>query len=154
MSKTITAIRHAQSTHNAGLHKTDKDAANCGLSDEGKKQAAKIELTTELLILSPLRRAMDTYIRSQIKTKEIVISPLFIEYQDGKPLNYLEAQPNIRETPNELVRRAQTAISYLKSLPQKNICIVSHGDFLNAFFKELGLKVPYPQNAQAFQFEV
>lgn len=154
MTKNLTIIRHAQSIWNANLHKSEQDAANCGLSDEGKKQASKLKLDTDLLIVSPLRRALDTYVRSKIKTAEVVISSLFIEYQDGKPLNYLESQPIINETPDDMVKRAKTAILYIKTLPHKNICIISHGDFLSIFIKELGFKVPFPQNAQVMNFEI
>ena len=68
----ITFIRHAQSLYNAGL----ADVKNCPLSPSGCQEASRLVGEFDLLVLSPLKRAIQTYAFSQIKAGEIVISPL------------------------------------------------------------------------------
>jgi|SRR5579872_2508296 len=151
--KTITLIRHAQSLYNANPQLT-QDIVDCGLSEEGIKQANQLNRTVDLLIVSPLKRAIETYNRSKIRTTSIIVSPLFIEYHYGNSITYGNNQHLAAETPDDVINRAKTAISYIKSQPQQNIGIISHGYFLRVFMQELGLESMDFQNAQIIQFKI
>ena len=151
--KTITLIRHAQSLYNANPQLT-QDIVDCGLSEEGIKQANQLNLTVDLLIVSPLKRAIETCKQSKIRTTSIIVSPLFVEYNYGNSIIYGDNQHFAAEIPGDVINRAKTAISYIKSQPQQNIGIISHGYFLRVFMQELGLESMDFQNAQIIQFKI
>ena len=73
----ITFIRHAQSLHNA----TGDIIVNCGLSNAGVEQAKKIDISFDCVVLSPLRRTLQTYALSQIKTKVVSTRAVAVRYQ-------------------------------------------------------------------------
>jgi len=154
--KTITIIRHGESIYNAGEFKKESEVANCRLSDKGKIQSQSLDQSFDILIVSPLKRALETYVNSQIKTKELIISPLFAEHRNGKPLNYLENEEYVVETPDDLAKRAKSALQFVRSLPklQQNIGIISHGDFLHNFLKECQQKQAYLKNTEAVTFKL
>jgi uncharacterized phosphatase len=122
------------------------------LSPLGKKQAKEAGqkakgLRIDYIISSPLSRAHDT---AKIVAKEIGcladkihINELFIERHfgelEGKPwapdLN-LDGITDI-ETVDTLLERARLALEYIKTLPEENILIVSHGCFGRAIISNI-----------------
>src|SRR5690348_5811551 len=92
-SKKITIIRHAQSKFNVGQYKTDEEVRNCRLTNEGINQATQLNLSFDTVVLSPLKRAMETYLNSNIKTKHLVMTDLAREFKEDKPVNYLDFEP-------------------------------------------------------------
>lgn len=154
--KTVTIIRHAQSKFNAGQYKTKEEIANCKLSDFGREQAKNLSQSFDVIILSPLKRAIETYTNSNIKCGKIIINDLFREYmeQDPIPLNFLELEKLAPETMNEFKKRISESIQYLKSLPYNNIGIISHGIFIFHFLEQIGLKPTPVNNTQSFIFQI
>ena len=67
--KTVTLIRHAESHFNAGNYKTDEEIRNCRITNLGIQQAKQLNQSFDIVVLSPLKRAMETYLNSNIKTK-------------------------------------------------------------------------------------
>ena len=55
-----------------------------------RKDCESLNLSFDLLIISPLKRALETYTNSNIKAKELMINNLFIEQKEDHPLNFLE----------------------------------------------------------------
>lgn len=128
------------------------------LAEKGKLQAKATgqklkDIKIEHIISSPLSRALDT---AKIIAKEInypinkiEINPLFIERSFG----VMEAQPyhpDINydgvvdaEELSSLLTRAEQAIQYLKTLPYKNILVVSHGSTGRALRHHLDAKKPF-----------
>jgi broad specificity phosphatase PhoE len=151
--KKITFIRHAQSRFNSGKI-THDEIVNCRITEEGKQQANKLNNSFDLIILSPLKRAMETYVHSNIKTKRVVISELFREFKSWN-LNMLENEdPKDVETHEQMIERAKSSIEYIKSLPEQNIGIISHHDFLQVFSEYiLGQKISVP-NCGSITFEI
>jgi broad specificity phosphatase PhoE len=80
----LTFIRHGQSRDNAGECKTEPEKVNADLSGLGQEQAAKLRIACDLVILSPLRRALHTYALSSIHSiQSPIVSPLFREERCG-----------------------------------------------------------------------
>lgn len=142
MPSSITIIRHAESLYNNGTA-TESQLKNCKLSEQGKVQASSElnGLEFDLLILSPLKRAVETYAYSNIKTADIVISHLFREWKTSK-LNMMDGEEedpigSSFETQEQFENRTHLALEFLKSLSEKykKIGIISHHDFIHCFFK-------------------
>lgn len=152
--KTITIIRHAQSKFNAGECKTEAELRNSKLTTLGKIQASQLNQSFDLVILSPLKRAIETYANSNIKTKEIVISDHFRERKENSVLNFLENEDVVPESENEVKLRAQKAVDYLRSLPQNNIGIVSHGCFIWYLLEKAGQQPVATYNTQTITFNL
>ncbi len=136
MPKKVTIIRHAQSLFNSGQARSD-DIKNCRLSEYGKATAQNIEHNFDILIISPLRRAIETYANSKIKTNDIIISHLFREHKSWK-VNMLDNEDeNITESNNELKERVKKSLDFLKELKGENIGVISHHDFIHAFCDQI-----------------
>ncbi len=147
-------VRHGQTKCNElGLGQNDYEP----LSDNGLKQAEMIArrakaLPIDIIHASPMKRASQTAetIKAAVN-KEIIYSELLIEHRlpslmIGKALeSSLAAQ--IRKECNlhqddinwhysdeenflEYKARARQALEYLSALPQKNVLVVSHGNFI------------------------
>lgn len=70
VKKTLFLIRHAESTHNAKPpHEPDDNYWNPGLTAKGKEQAHNVHGPIELLLCSPLRRTLETYVHSRLHVK-------------------------------------------------------------------------------------
>lgn len=70
--KKVTLMRHAQSKFNAGHYKTDNELRNCGLTEFGLNQAKSLNQTFDVVVISTLRRAIQTYDNSNIKTPNVL----------------------------------------------------------------------------------
>ena len=131
--KKITIIRHAQSKFNAGEYTTDDELRNCELSELGKQQAKNLNHEFDLLVLSPLKRAIETYAHSNIKTKNVIICDLFREQKEEGQLNYLDFEEINPESIEDIKQRVLEAKDYLKMLSSNNIGIISHAVFIYYF---------------------
>lgn len=153
MVKRITLIRHANSLHNQGIYaETDPRLLNSRLSDHGIDQAKNFSASFDVLVLSPLRRAIETYADSSIATREVIICPLFREQQDGKIINRLENEAPSVESTMDVRLRAIQARKYLESLNSDNIGIISHGVFIWYLLEACG-QIPLPtHNLQTITF--
>lgn len=128
-------IRHAQSMYNVG---TGHDNYNSPLSENGIISCKSLGYSFDLLIISPLKRAIQTYANSNIKTKNILISDLFQEVKNQKP-NMLDDDLS-RESHEEFEARIIKAIDYLKKLNYSNtktIGVITHHDFIYHLTKKL-----------------
>lgn len=114
------------------------------------RQAGEKNQAFDLIVSSPLKRARETasIIASYVNYPEskIVINDLFLEIQlgalegtpwadywdSGKTYADLHEVKN-SETIESLQQRAATALAYIRTLPEKNILIVSHSAFGRAF---------------------
>jgi len=154
-NKRFVFIRHAQSKANANQIHTPDEIINCKITELGKKQAAQLNFSFDLLIISPLKRAIETYAHSNIKVKKVIISDLFQELKVHQ-CNMLDNDDhNGFESMEEIEIRSKNAYDFLMSIPDeyKHIGIISHHDFLNIFFnKNLGLNVSL-NNCNAFYIE-
>lgn len=152
--KTITIIRHAQSKFNAGEYKTEEEIRNCRLTNHGIDQAKQLNHSFDLLILSPLKRAFETYVHSNIKCKHVVISKLVREQLDGRPLNCLDLEEVTSESSDDVRKRAREAVEYIKKTDSDNIGIISHGCFIWYFLEQIGQPPIGTSNCQSITFKL
>lgn len=152
---TITIIRHAQSEINANHDLPAELSANSRLSPKGMEQAADLDFKFDLLILTPLKRTLQTYTFSKIKTADVMINPLFRELMDG-PANLLEMEEYKSESLLELDKRVDIAIAWLREISHsyKSIGIISHFHFLKFFRQKLGIPGELNANCAHLTFKL
>jgi broad specificity phosphatase PhoE len=126
------------------------------LSAAGIEQAKRIKLPFDCVVVSPLRRALQTYSYSQIETGKLLVSDIFREFRPlGHPSNYLEREVIARESQQQLEKRAQQAIEFLQSLPYQTIGVITHHDFTAEFSKLVNHQKPvYLKNAGFMAFSI
>jgi broad specificity phosphatase PhoE len=134
--KTITFIRHGLSESNMGRN---VDTKNTKLALEGMENVKNLSGEYELIILSPLRRAIQTYALSNIKTQNVIISPLVREWTShGVHLpNFLDLEDIFKESIEDLDKRIENTMSFIKAQKETNICVISHSEFINRLIFKL-----------------
>lgn len=152
--KKITIIRHAESRFNAGLCKNDNELRNCGLTDYGKQQASHLNQHFDILIVSKLRRAIETYKNSNISAEKIIFSHLVREQKEGHSLNFLEGEEIVPESPDDIKKRANETILLIKTLDCDNIGIISHYSFIAYFLEQCGQPKYFLQNTKNVTFNL
>jgi len=152
MVKTVTIIRHGQSKQNAGQCKNNDELRNCALSDFGKEQAKKLEQNFDVVLVSPLRRAIETYENSNIKTDNLIHSDLFREHREHNLSEFLENEEIIPE--HDVRQRARDAFAFIKELNYNNIGIVTHLCFSWYLLEQCGQPVISLENTQSITFTI
>jgi len=122
-------IRHAQSTFNVGLCRPDD--RNVRLTDTGKEQSKSLKLMLNLLIISPLIRAIETLANSNIGYDRIEINELFQEHR-CRCENLTNFDSRDFETEQEWNERIDNAIKYLRTIDSgvTSVGILCHHDFI------------------------
>ena len=129
----ITFIRNAEALplyKNAGFE-------DCGLSVIGRKQSSKLNYNFDTILVSPCRRALETYTCSNIKVDDARICELFRDYSDVK-------------TPNEIPVRVEKAIRYLKTIHSPTVCVISHKCMILNILSRCGYDLQEFDNCQMF----
>jgi broad specificity phosphatase PhoE len=152
----IIAIRHAQTTVNKHPELKGDARIDPSLTTSGAKQCEYWDLDCDVLIVTPLRRTMQTYLFSHIRPKEIIISPLFREYKDD-PMNFLKAEVMKKETLLSFQKRVKKARDWLRAYIEKNpdvqtIVIIGHFEHLKKLSQVVGKKKKDLKNLESFQF--
>jgi len=121
----IRLLRHAES------HEGDGVGIDCGLTEEGKRQASRLSGHYDLLVLSPMKRCLETVYCSKIKANRTISSDLVREYRISG-CDFLDDEPMVCETEDELVARVDRFKALLKEYSEEfnTILVVSHADFI------------------------
>ncbi len=154
IEKTIYLVRHGQSEDNVApvFQSTSSPLSKSGLEQADFVAKRVVKVSFETLISSPLQRAKQTAEAISSATgKDIEYSELFVErikptYINGKPYTDEKADklwrewekslytPDMRaedgENYNDLLIRAEDALSFLQRRDEKSMVVVSHGYFL------------------------
>lgn len=149
MTKKITLIRHGQSKFNA-KEIDSQDLSNCSLSNAGKLQAQNLAQTFDILIVSSLRRAIETYEHSNIKTNNVLVSDLFREQSK----QYHEGNQLILENETDMRLRVKEAIVFIKKLECINIGVISHAHFIWYFLEQCNMEPILLKNAETIVIEL
>lgn len=134
MSRTqkITLIRHG--------HPVDDHRGDLGLSDAGKKQAAKLEGHCQLVVLGPLRRHLDTYVNSNVSADRMAMSELLLEQKlDDNPYNYYRNESPDPEDREAVMFRVKVLKRWLKKQPETSICMFTSAFFMCYFIDSYGI---------------
>lgn len=160
-NKTVYLVRHGQSIDNAS---PVFQSLNSPLSKKGLSQAQDVanrvsHLKFDKLIASPVQRAKQTAETiSKVTKKEIHYSDLFVERikptsMDGKPWTDRKAQRVWRqwekslvntgmkiedgENFDDIIKRANDALTFLENENDETIVVVSHGHFIRSMIAVL-----------------
>jgi len=152
--KIVYFVRHGQSADNVAPVFQSPDSP---LNDTGKQQAESIakrvsKLSFDALIASPFERAKQTAEAiAKATDKKVEYSELFVErikptYINGKPYTDEKANtlwkewekslytPNMRaedgENFDDLIARADKALTFLQNKTEQSLVVVTHGYFL------------------------
>lgn len=127
-------LRHGESRFNAGMG----DERNSDLSPVGKIQAGNVRANVDLVITSPLKRAIETFHHSKIVTKELYVSSLCREHKNVSNCDYFEGEPKIEETIEQVMARIEEfrSLLFLLGKTYKNILVVTHSGFIQKFLKQ------------------
>jgi broad specificity phosphatase PhoE len=125
MNKSITFIRHAESTFNLYGDKN----RNVPLTDNGKNQASKLHGDYDMVICSTLRRTRQTLDYSNIKYNDVIFTDLCREYKDNEPANYYSGENIDIESDQDFDDRMKKFMKFLQIIFKKynNICVITHG---------------------------
>lgn len=154
MTKTITLIRHGQSKFNVGQCKNENELRNCELTDVGIQQAKTLNFNFDVCIVSTLKRALQTYICATIKSEIVIHTDLVREQRENTVLNYLVGEEIKPESPDDMRKRVDEAIRYIKTLEHDNIGIVTHAHFIWYFLERCGHKGQILGNACHIKIDI
>lgn len=177
--KIVYFVRHGQSEANVSPIFQSLDSP---LNETGKNQAQKIaeriaKLSFETLIASPLARTKETAEAITAKTgKQPEYSDLFVERIKptslyGKPYEDERADalwqdwekslytPDLRvedgENFDDLISRADKALEFLQTRPEKDLVVVTHGYFLRTMIARVVLgDTLTPESFRSFHSKV
>ena len=148
--KNLWLIRHAESEQNL----TGSSKKNSKLSSRGKVQAAELRGPCELLILSPLRRSLETYSYSQLEVGRLITSEFVREVIDSPGCEFDLETRDRYETKEEVSKRVTETVKLLREQKETNITLLSHACFLRSLFvDQLKLSFEgYLANVQVVRF--
>lgn len=143
-------------------------------------QEKMTKLDLDIVYVSPLYRTLQTASilfqknNVELKALEIIRERLGVRPCDrrhGKP--YLEKnfknisfdqclegyidplwKSNHRETEQELKTRISKFLKWIQTIPEENICIVTHQGFMLRLYKVLGLDFPAPDNCEIIKLKL
>jgi len=122
-NREIYFIRHGQSVGNID---PNSDITDSPLTEFGRMQASMINLEVDLIICSPMRRALETLHYSQINSKELLISDICREKICGTSDSKLLEFPELETDDNFNLRISELA-NMLLNLNYNTIGVVCHG---------------------------
>jgi hypothetical protein len=111
----ITLIRHGQSVVNENPNLAPELRINAGLSTTGILQAKQLKFNFDLLIITPVKRSIQTYTNSDIKVANICMHDVFRELMDDSA-NFLELEQQKLENMQQLEVRVDQAIILLRQI--------------------------------------
>ena len=123
----VTLLRHAISIFNE-LNTSEKD---CELSEAGKKQAADLSGSYDIIICSVMTRTKQTLSFSKLTYNELIYNPTCREFK----IDICDFLPNEDETKKESIESLQNRSDSFKQMlkdnfSDKNVLVISHRDFL------------------------
>lgn len=122
-------LRHGQSLFNLGL----EDKNDSPLSENGIEQAKRVFGNVDLVIVSPLKRALQTLENSKIVYKKKLISSLCREHRNSSRCDYFPWETFSPEPEQEFKNRVNEFLELLKLLSEHypRIIVVSHHGFIS-----------------------
>ena len=163
----VTFIRHGQSEGNAarsrGIKRTDPRLLDCGLTRKGVGEAtaagADIRVEPDLVVVSPLTRALATCLHLRFAAAPIVCYPGIKEIGSKLPENArrpvsalrrdrdLCCLPRFEDIDFSLVAEGEDATlqgfaAWLQGRPERDIWVVAHHNSIQWLLKDAGGHIP------------
>jgi hypothetical protein len=118
----ITLICSAE--HTSGKH-------NPPLSSNGSEECGNIEGSYDIVILSPLKRAIQTYANSNIKSKKVLLMDAVREFRhSGSKENLLDFEELYYENFGDFIARISTLKEFLKECEPASVAVITHKEFI------------------------
>jgi len=139
--KTIFLIRHGESEDNVRAtqfpDRPEQDFVNTKLTPLGREQAAAIKGPCQLLMISPLRRTLETYAFSGLTCAHLEVSYLCREWLGWGPSQYLEGEDqSLKESWSEFQLRMDRLYTALSMRVEDHITIVCHNGVIGQLSKK------------------
>ena len=146
----ITLIRHAQTEFNVIEESKHNDTErlsapnnfiNCGLTQTGMFQCNALKFHFDLLIVSPMKRCLQTLEHSKIRYSQLITLDIFREYKTDF-CDFMTDEETVNETEFEIINRTTASKEVLKYIMNHNkelrsIGIITHHDFIWYFTSEI-----------------
>ena len=119
----VVFIRHAESRFNIGIQEYDSV-----LTETGKQQASKLMGNYPLILLSPMKRCLETLQYSRITSDNVYTWDILREHKT-EICDFFENEEMIIETDDELTERCDHIIEEFIRLKQ-DILVITHHDII------------------------
>lgn len=134
--KSIIFIRHCESVHNYRIRNNldvdDDSLRDCGITEVGIQQAAKLNFHFDILFISPMKRCLETLANSNITADEIVVDDRLREYPEHI-CDYRPGEPIVPEDMEHFKQRVAEVRDLLWKRDERSIGVLSHGAFISEF---------------------
>jgi bisphosphoglycerate-dependent phosphoglycerate mutase len=133
--KKVYLIRHGESEFNAAVEKgIILDTHDPPLTELGISQAQKLgqelkDIIFDVILVSPLKRAQQTFAKAKLTSNKWETVPLIREYGTD-PCDILENEVDFKETESGILERCQSIKAMLRSRDEITIGLVCHGDLI------------------------
>lgn len=120
---TIYLLNNCESVFN----KYNRDNINCELTTFGKEQATKLSGHYDLILVSPLKRCIQTLYYSKITSARVLCLDIIREYKQNL-CDFFEDENIIFECENDIIKRIEKCKIELKyySKQYNNILVITH----------------------------
>lgn len=125
---TLTLIRHGE----CYIDNQWNTEFNPGLIPKGRRTASEITGHYDHVIISPMKRTLETFDFSRISGNHVQVNSLFREVRLNK-VDFMEQETLDFEHPKDFLQRIQKAKDYLVSLNVSNVAVVTHAGFIRQF---------------------
>jgi len=112
-------------------------APDISLSPHGECEAKKLKGEFDYVVCSPLKRAKQTLLLSNIKYKTLIIDERIREHMNGNPINYFEGEEIKRESQENFLFRINSLKTELETRSDRVLVVGHHDIFLTWFGKSL-----------------
>ena len=148
----ITLLRHCQSLYNEDHNKCEY-LRNLDLSNYGQEIAKTLDGHYNLVIISHMKRTINTLKLSSITFDDIEINPICREHKKHIS-DFTDTEDAILEDYNTFSKRVLRFREYLDSVidsrPNINILIIGHGGFFKELSKSLENPISYFENGRKY----
>ena len=137
LNYSLSFMCHGQALSNLGM----SEVFDSPLTEEGKKQAADVGGHYDLVIVSPLRRCIETLLYSKITYENVSVSYDVREFAEN-PCDLLPGESG-QERPEDLQERIERFEKTLSNVGDHlRVLVISHSYFFNSWFMKACCAAP------------
>jgi broad specificity phosphatase PhoE len=139
MVLSITLIRHGETAYNYDCSYLEQ--YDVPLTNNGCTQANQLIGHYDIVIISPLKRTRMTYECSHITGQSIMYMDDVREYRQCV-CDFMDDEKIVYESESDITHRCDNFLQYLRTnFHNKNICIITHSNWISYFLGLIGSKL-------------
>lgn len=130
----MTLLRHCQSVFNKDPKSTELD---CPLTPKGIQDASQLSGTYDIIVHSPLKRAIQTLTHSHMQATDSIIETSLVKERKTDMCDFLEGEEQIYETEEQLMERINMFSKWIHDRcttgvekEKKSVLVITHADFI------------------------